>query len=185
MKKMIMAAAIVCAAAFANAAAVGWSCAGLTSFAGNQYYFCVLGQNGVSDVATISALLTEGSDISSYAFGGGKVAANGAATVAATTAGQPTLGAGTYTGFYVLFDSNTPAAGESKYLIISDAAGLTKSVSSTAATVGFVGGNQSAFANNSANWQSFGSAGPIAPEPTSGLLLLLGMAGLALKRKHA
>ena len=33
------------------------------------------------------------------------------------------------------------------------------------------------------NWQTMG-ASPI-PEPTSGLLMLLGMAGLALKRKHA
>jgi len=31
----------------------------------------------------------------------------------------------------------------------------------------------------------FTTTGTIAPEPTSGLLMLLGMAGLALKRKRA
>lgn len=34
------------------------------------------------------------------------------------------------------------------------------------------------------SWTKFSSSSPV-PEPTSGLLLLLGMAGLALKRKHA
>ena len=37
---------------------------------------------------------------------------------------------------------------------------------------------------NSASWTAVGGSSPV-PEPTSGLLLVLGMAGLALRRKHA
>ena len=36
---------------------------------------------------------------------------------------------------------------------------------------------------NGAGW--YGAASAPVPEPTSGLLMLLGMAGLALKRKRA
>lgn len=43
-------------------------------------------------------------------------------------------------------------------------------------TLGF--GNMASATQNASNWQS-------VPEPTSGLLVLLGMAGLALKRKRA
>ena len=185
MKKMIMAAAIVCAAAFANAAAVGWSCAGLSAYAGDAYKFFVVGQNGVTDVATVTALLDAGSSVDSYAFGGGTIAANGSAGQAFSVAGAPTLAGGTYSAFYVIFDAANPTAGSSKYAVIANAAGLTKSFADTAASVTFVAGNQQSFANNASNWKSFGSAGPIAPEPTSGLLILLGMAGLALKRKVA
>ena len=39
-------------------------------------------------------------------------------------------------------------------------------------------------ANSSAGWQTIGSPTPVIPEPTSGLLLLLGVAGLALRRKQ-
>ena len=185
MKKMIMAVAIVCATAFAQAATIGWSCAGLNNYANDAYSFFVIGQNGVTDMATVTAILDAGGDYSSYAFGSGNVhASNGSANTTAAASGK-TLGAGNYTAFYVLFDSATPVAGESKYVVISGAAQLTQSIAATTASKTFAAGNAGSIVNTASNWQSFGSAGPIAPEPTSGLLLLLGMAGLALKRKHA
>ena len=96
-----------------------------------------------------------------------------------------TLDEGTYASFFVLFDATTPVAGESKYTVISGGANQSKGVGATTASVTFAAGNVAAAVANTANWKSFGSAGPVAPEPTSGLLLLLGMAGLALKRKVA
>ena len=185
MKKMIMAVAIVCAAAFANAAAVGWNVAtGSTAYGGDAYKFFVIGQNGVESTAQIVALLDAGTSVDTYAFGSGNLAANGAGSVSFGSSGK-TLDAGTYTSFVVLFDSASPVAGNSKYALIAGNATQTKTFASTTASVTFATGAQGTYLSNASNWKSFGSAGPIAPEPTSGLLLLLGMAGLALKRKVA
>ena len=168
-------------AAITHAAAVGWSLAGGTNYKGDAYQFFVIGQNGASSIATVTALLDEGKSTADYAFGSGTIAANGNAMVAATASGK-TLDAGTsYTGFFVIFDTVTATAGTSKYTVVSGAANLTQNPSATAAQFTFVAGNQSTYLNNADNWKSYG---PV-PEPTSGLLLLLGMAGLALKRKRA
>ena len=186
MKKILMIIAIACAAAFANAASVGWSAAtGSADFGNKTYYFFVIGQNNVESISAITGLLDDGQDVSSYAFGSGKtLASNGAINTTAGASGK-TLGAGQYTAFFALFDSEAPVAGKSKYVIISGQTNMTKDITASAATTTFAAANVSGIVGNASNWQSFGSAGPIAPEPTSGLLLLLGMAGLALKRKHA
>ena len=185
MKKMIMAVAIVCAAALAQAATVGWNVAtGSATYANDQYMVFVIGQKDVTSVDQMVALLNDGADVSGYAFGSGNLNANGLGSVLGNASGK-TLDAGTYTAFVAIFDSAAPVAGESNYALITGATGLTKSVGSSTASISFATGAQGTFLGNSSNWQSFGSAGPIAPEPTSGLLLLLGMAGLALKRKHA
>ena len=181
MKKMIMAVAIVCAAALVNAATVGWNLAtGSSTYANDSYMIFIVGQNGVSSVDQIDALLGDGKDVSSYAFGNGAIGSTGTGSVSASASGK-TLGAGSYTAFMALFDSATPVAGEAKYALISGASGFSKTVGATTASVSFVSGAQGTFLGNASNWNNFGSV----PEPTSGLLLLLGMAGLALKRKHA
>ena len=181
MKKLIMFAACAMLAAYTQAAAVGWSMAGATAFAGDKYMFFIEGQNGATSIATITALLDKGDDVSSYAFGSGTVAANGFANVANTTSGK-TVDAGTYTAFYVVFDSAAPKAGESKYAVVSGAAGLTKTVAPTTANVTFAAGNQGTFLNTSGNWAAYGTA---IPEPTSGLLMLVGLGALALRRRRA
>ena len=179
MKKLIIAAAIVCAAAISQAASVGWSLAGLNNYSGDAYSFFIIGQNEVTSVAQITALLDAGTSVSSYALYEGSIAANGAASVAATSSGITVPNSASYTSFFVVFDSAN-AADASNYLTVTSeqASGLAKTVNATAASVSFVGGNQGTYANNSANWTA-------VPEPTSGLLMLLGMAGLALRRKRA
>ena len=184
MKKMIMAVAIVCAAALANAASVGWSLGGASAYAGDAYKFFVIGQNNVADIATVTSLLNAGTDVSSYQYGAGNIASTGAANQPYGTSGK-TLGAGSYEAFFVVFDSASPTAGKSNYAVISGVSTLKKTLTDSTPSVTFAGGNAGTVLNNASNWHSFGSAGPVAPEPTSGLLLLLGMAGLALKRKHA
>ena len=181
MKKLMTLAACTLLAAATHAAAVGWSLAGATNYKGDAYQFFVTGKNGADSIATITALLDAGSDTSSYAFGSGAISNTGLANVPATTAGQPTLDAGTYTGFFVIFDSASPAAGSAKYAVVSGATGLTQSPSATAATVTFAAGSAASILNNASNWQSYGAV----PEPTSGLLMLLGVAGLALRRRRA
>ena len=182
MKKLMTFAACAMLAAVTHAAAVGWTLAtGSATYANDAYQFFVIGQNGVTDIATVTALLDAGTAVDSYAFGKGAVGSTGTGMVAATTAGQPTLGAGTYESFFVLFDSSAPTAGSSNYAVISGAANLTKTVGESTASVTFASGSQASYLNNASNWSSYGAV----PEPTSGLLMLLGMAGLALKRKRA
>ena len=181
MKKIMIALAAIATAVSVHAAAVGWSLGGNnTSYANDAYMMFVIGQNNVESIATVTALLDAGSSIDSYAFGSGAIAANGNVNMGSSASGK-TLDAGTYTAFFVVFDSATPTAGSSNYAVVSGASTLTKTVAATAANVTFAAGSAASILNNTDNWKSYGAV----PEPTSGLLLLLGVAGLALKRKRA
>ena len=177
MKKMIMFVAAIAVAAVTQAATVGWTLAGANNYAGDAYQFFVIGQNGVTDIAQITALLDAGTDVSSYAFGSGNVVANGAASTQASASGK-TLDAGTYTGFYVVYDTATFQAKKSNYAVVSGAVQLQKTIAGTTATVTFAAGNAGSILNNDANWKA-------TPEPTSAALLVLGVAALALRRKRA
>ena len=80
-------------------------------------------------------------------------------------------------------DKFTTGANYDFYFVINDGGKEFKSstivkgaLESQTATMNF--GNMASATQNASNWAA-------VPEPTSGLLLLLGMAGLALKRKRA
>jgi len=76
----------------------------------------------------------------------------------------------------IVFDAASDNLGDAGYYLGASKANASFN-NSMALNAGF--GNQS-----TATWTQLSSPEPI-PEPTSGLLVLLGMAGLALKRKRA
>ena len=82
----------------------------------------------------------------------------------------------TINGYLLVFDNASASAATHYY--ISDVDSATTGASGQAANIYF---DASATANTS-SWSTIGSS---VPEPTSGLLLLLGVAGLALRRKRA
>ena len=182
MKKLMIFAASVMLAVATEAAAVGWTLAtgsGAT-YANDAYQFFVIGQNGADSIATITALLDAGTATDAYAFGSGTIGSTGTGMVGTSSSGK-SLDAGNYTAFFVLFDSATPKAGESKYVVVSGTSTLSKTIAATTANVTFASGSAASTLSNASNWKSYGAV----PEPTSGLLMLLGMAGLALRRKRA
>lgn len=180
MKKILSFLAVAALAASVQAATVGWSI-GKTdaAYKGGAYQIFVIGQNGVASADAIKLLLDAGKDVSSYAFGSGTLTSNtGGITVQPASSGK-TLGLGTYTAFFVVYDSATVKAGESKYAMLTNVGAET--VGESTVNITFKGKDQSAVVADSSNWSSFG---PV-PEPTTAALLALGLAAFGLKRKVA
>ena len=179
MRKMMLVAAALLTVAVTQAASVGWSLAGANNYANDAYRFFIIGQNGVTDIATITDLLDAGKvdEADAKAFGSGTVNSSGAANVAYTSSGKSISGAGTYEAFFVIFDATTSGAANN-YALVSGASGLTKTIGASTASVSFSAANQSSFLNNTDNWHP-------TPEPCSVALLLLGAAAFGLKRKRA
>ena len=179
MKKMLTLAACLLLAAMAQAASVGWTIAGANAFANGNYDVFVVGMNGVTSVDQITALVTAGTDVGAYAFADGTVNASGAASKSVSASGKSitykeggSAADNTYSAFAVLW---TADGAEASWTALPS---VTLANNSTGKT--FLFGNQ---ANNlAANKVTVGGGG--VPEPTSGLLLLVGGAMLALRRKQ-
>lgn len=182
MKQLLTIALAVAATISVRAATIGWSIARTdASYKGDAYQLFVVGQNNVTSIAAITALLDAGSDVSDYAFGSGTLTSNnGGVTVQAGSSGK-SLGAGTYTSFFVIYDTASPSAGTSKYVVLSGAANQTRTIADTTASTSFQSGDMASTATNPDNWKSYG---PV-PEPTTVALLALGLAAIGLKRKVA
>ena len=187
MKKMLVAAFALGFAVCAQAVVCNWGSQGIQidgdfdsgegNYANNFLVYLVS-----ADSYTQSAVITgakNATDLSAYlssvATGSATTAADGS-FVANFDLGDKTA----YNAFLVILDAKTVA--DAEYMFVSD---------TYAATVGTVQGSfdydGEAWVNaldyttagkDGSNWQA-------VPEPTSGLLLLIGVAGLALKRKRA
>ena len=184
MKKIMIALAAVAMAACAQAASLNWMISATPAYGGDAnpngyavYLFLTAagGDYGVDTVTTAAITAALGSTTSFATF-----VDDNAAVTKSLNAGGGVFGA---TGF----NGNNFGAGDSlsAVAVIIDAANIAdataymitteQSVSWTSAT----GAMQLTYGAQSANtWQAI-------PEPTSGMLLLLGMAGLALRRKKA
>ena len=189
MKKLMLAAVAIAMAVVANAASIKWSTqfevgdgteAGLTS-ATVAYLIdsSVLSQsdlyNAVIGGSTLDAAVA-GKNISSASMSDGTIS-----TKTITLDGSYTVGSALKT-YMVLFDSDLNA------LYFSEE--ISKNVAATGSPAyGFESNSSieaamadmSSFDTSAGGWVSTAAV----PEPTSGLLMLLGMAGLALRRRRA
>ena len=181
MKKILIAACAVALATIAQAASVDWSVAGKTftpsgddpATNGRAKYYLVYAFSA-ADYTTVTTALSSGKVSDAIA----KSVSSGRTTSTGATSGSITGVTGsTYDMFLVAFDTYSASdaeIGTAKNYLVS--ATLTASTYEPPAT-------GTPLAYSSTNWGSASWAA--VPEPTSGLLLLLGMAGLALKRKRA
>lgn len=183
MKKLIMGLAAVALAGSLHAATAAWGMVndGAKTYA-NATVYMVLASNFD---AAIAALNAGGADVATTIRGydlnadlkttNTKGAANG--TYANASSGQ------SYNWIVVMSGGAAIADGMQYYSTAAisyatmDAAGAIATGTSTPSNYVLVNTTQNLFTGTS------GTIG--APEPTSGLLMLLGMAGLALKRKRA
>ena len=157
MKKLLILATIIVAGIAANAASVKWSAGNIYSSNGTDKY---------TGAVTLLAVATGGDVKDAFQVATGNVSSG---AIAATTSSSDSLSAGSYYDFYLLIeDSGKAFTSSPKSNIVMQPTGT--------ATIAF--GNMTSQTQNASNWAA-------VPEPTSGLLLLLGMAGLALKRKRA
>lgn len=188
MKKLILTAAIVCAAVITQAATANWKVSAsnifdgtgsTTKYAGSAYFFDA---DAISQSALFALFdMDNGLDLSSQTgyLASGTVA-NGVinANTAANKFGAFEQGSGDHNFFFVLVDGDKMYLSNTKMA----AAGSTDSdvmlafgaqtAGSKLTTVGYTGVGQ---------W----AQSQAVPEPTSAMLVLLGVAGLALKRKRA
>lgn len=172
MKKLMIIAALAFTASIAQAASVNWS---ITSGTAAQVGF------NVYLVAAIDSTWTSGADVAASAAElgtgtSGTVVKNGRVyNVAPTTAsGDGITTTSMANAYFVLVQSDSATS----YTYIS--ADLSANVfgETDAAKETFSTTTAALVAGTSANFAS-------VPEPTSGLLMLLGMAGLALRRRRA
>ena len=185
MKKLLIALAAVAVAAGAQAASFSWK----TSATGKVY------NPGTTDLlASATAYLfdstdvTQGSLVTAFAAGGldltSKTSLSNKA-IATGAIGSTTFSDSTAVGDYLNAYFATIITVDSKdYLFISDVVsaqgveGKTAAMQFNAKTASQAAALDAKSGYSAAGWYA-------VPEPTSGLLMLLGMAGLALKRKRA
>ena len=174
MKKLIIGAAIAIASTFAHAANFNWSASGLTGDNGSAdglFAFAFFSETSVEDAWAMVSTAFPGA-YAEQGFAG--VIEGGATSIGPVN--DPEKISGTATG-YILLVNATPADIETwaptKYSVVQGGPAGTQSIAQPNGNYTFTFG-----AAQQGEWQS-------VPEPTSGLLLLLGVTGLALRRRRA
>jgi len=188
-KLMIMLGVVVCTIGV-QAATVNWNLTGVNNGGSGVNGYAYVFNNKTGSFKTPEALKTELAKYTTAAAMQAFLDANsltalnsavsgGAVTVTGVdlaTSGLPEATSGTRI-FAVVFDSAT-ITDDSKYYVTTTSGGVKTPAASTSNAAAFSIASQASATAAAGAWTA-------VPEPTSGLLLLLGMAGLALKRKRA
>ena len=182
MKKLMIAAAIVCAAAFANAATVSWSLGTITDAptAGGW------GEGLAGEGYTATLSLYSDSTLSTLVWAGSATEWEDGWTFGETSDAFTYSPATTYYGKMVVsYGEQTLTSDGFQFTTnpMDPAPAITigADVDSIGGTIQQIGG-----ADFTGDHGAFSASGwTAAPEPTSGLLLLIGVAGLALRRRRA
>ena len=182
MKKLMFMLAAVAMAVVAHGASVYWTCTNVKDGSGNAIdgiaYFidaATLSQSEFRALNGAAAFNTALSGAYSYTPSeAGKYTVAMADAVANSTLGLSDATA--YSVYLAVFDTATIT--DSSHYYLTDVKDLTTLSGTSSASLKF--GSQSTASQAAGAWTSVN-----VPEPTSGLLMLIGMAGLALRRKRA
>jgi hypothetical protein len=168
MKKMIIVAALIVAGAVANAASFKWTGANIYGADGAKY-------TGAAEMYAYlsTATAADAVKVTDIAINNGTIVAAAGSTTAGFTYNWSDATVGASYNFYMVITDDNKQFSTAELL---SKAGSAQATSTT--TVAFA--NMADATKNAANWQS-----AAVPEPTSGLLMLVGLAGLALRRRRA
>ena len=190
MKKLVIAACAVAFAACVQAASVDWFTTGaFYDVAGEEGGWATVAE-GTTAYFVFASSYSQSDLVADYAAGSADMAkltaintgTVGADGTIAKVSGSTTTLSGNQAAYVVLFDSaNNMFVSDSLTLGIDELAGSVYGFEEAqTGDIWALNGDASA-GFQGAGWYSAAAV----PEPTSGLLLLLGMAGLALRRKQA
>ena len=172
MKKLIMMLAAICAFGVAQAAAVNWGInLGKADGANKTYYVF----NG-SDSATVLSALSAFDDTTAATLSGAALA-TGTLNSKAGKASGAGMEIGSETSLFMVVLNGTLDAGQTYIAGTMDVSSYTYAPPATAP------GTFEAISSNFTTSATITAAA--IPEPTSGLLMLVGLAGLALRRRRA
>ena len=186
MKKIMILAAVVCAAVATQAASFNWK----TSATGKVYEAGTTTLLGSATAYLFNADTLAQADLFTALVAGSDIATLGSLDSASVSAGA--IAAKTSVADYISIEAAAGTTVKTYMAIVSgDDFFISNLATVSAKDVGVVTisfnvktASQAASMDSSAGYAGAGWYQTV-PEPTSGLLLLLGMAGLALKRKQA
>ena len=166
MKKIMLALAVAVLAVAANAASFKWTAANVYDSTGTAKY------NGTAEIYAYTTDASAAVKVAEAFVVGGVFKSDAVGTATGYTAEWTDAVVDTTYNFYMVLEDGGKVFDSSDIKVV---AGKASAVGAT--SVGF--GNMATQTQNAANWTT-----AAVPEPTSGLLLLLGVAGLALRRKQ-